>query len=126
MPELFPELPAGARAYAAHPGHYDYYASNCVKDLKLSRVEIPHDHDDGLRIRFAPNPFKHDVGLTVTYRAVMSFTVENHDGTELVGLGDVMLDEVLPHPDGCSHETTFIGGRITVACSDLVAEWKSA
>ncbi|GAA2003317.1 hypothetical protein GCM10009799_33070 [Nocardiopsis rhodophaea] len=126
LPRLLPQLPDGARAYSSATGHYDFYSSSCVKDLKLSQIEIPHDKVTSLRIHFAPNPFKHDSGLTITYMAVTSFDVECEKADGLVGLGDVMLDEVLPNDSGCTHEIAFHSGRIKITCSDLSAKWEKS
>ncbi|GAA1082084.1 hypothetical protein [Nocardiopsis composta] len=123
LPDLLPELPEGARSYASRAGHYDFYAPDCVKDLLLVRVDLPEEGEIDLRLRFAPNPFKHDAGLTIAYSEVTGFSVESRDGDGLVGLGDVMLDEVLPAPSGCTHEIAFFTGRIMIACADLSAEW---
>src|SRR5690606_26435454 len=60
LPDLLPELPEGARSYASRAGHYDFYAPDCVKDLLLVRVDLPEEGEIDLRLRFAPNPFKHD------------------------------------------------------------------
>ncbi|MDA2811071.1 hypothetical protein O4J56_10525 [Nocardiopsis sp. RSe5-2] len=124
LPELVPDLPEGARAFASEAGHYNYYSRRCVKDLKLARVDLPLGDDAPLRLRFAPNPFKHDAGLTLTYTGAEAFTVDSDDGDGLVGLGDVMLDEVLPAAEGCTHEIAFRWGRVTIACTDLHAEWQ--
>ncbi|MEU5210108.1 hypothetical protein [Streptomyces sp. NPDC020742] len=37
--------------------------------------------------------------------------------------GTVILDEVLPHADGCSHEVAFRPGTLFVVCRDLTATW---
>ncbi|WP_017622525.1 hypothetical protein [Nocardiopsis chromatogenes] len=124
LPELLPGLPEGARAFASDPDHYDYYSRRCVKDLKLARVDLPLDGDGPLHVRFAPNPFKHDTGLTLTYTGADAFTVDSDDGDGLVGLGDVVLDEILPADGGCTHEIAFRWGRVTIACTDLRARWQ--
>jgi hypothetical protein len=38
----------------------------------------------------------------------------------------VILDEILPYPDGCTHELACRPGTLVVACRDLVAEWVAA
>jgi hypothetical protein len=38
----------------------------------------------------------------------------------------VILDEILPHPDGCSHEIAFRPGTVMVVCRDLTATWLEA
>ncbi|MHC0434198.1 hypothetical protein ACX6XY_29120 [Streptomyces sp. O3] len=39
------------------------------------------------------------------------------------GLGTVILDEILPHRDGCSHEIACWDGTLTLVCRDLRATW---
>jgi hypothetical protein len=41
-------------------------------------------------------------------------------------LGEVILDEVLPHPDGCAHEIACHSGAITIVCRDLDASCAEA
>lgn len=48
------------------------------------------------------------------------------DVCDPASLGDVILDEILPLPDGCTHEVARRPGRLVVACRDLVAEWVPA
>ncbi|MGX1271164.1 hypothetical protein RKD18_004358 [Streptomyces phaeoluteigriseus] len=38
-------------------------------------------------------------------------------------LGEVVLDEILPHPAGCTHELVCRPGTLVVVCRDLEAEW---
>jgi hypothetical protein len=42
----------------------------------------------------------------------------------VAALGDVVLDEVLPHEGGCTHEIACRPGTLVVACRDLVAVWE--
>ncbi|WP_329335992.1 hypothetical protein OG252_12750 [Streptomyces sp. NBC_01352] len=35
----------------------------------------------------------------------------------------MILDEILPHKNGCSHELTFWNGTLIVICHDLLATW---
>ncbi|GLW97024.1 hypothetical protein Misp02_11110 [Microtetraspora sp. NBRC 16547] len=42
------------------------------------------------------------------------------------GCSVVILDEVLPHPGGCTHEIAFRPGTISVTCRDLEAVWSPA
>jgi hypothetical protein len=78
---LAPRLPAGARAFAADPEHYDFTSGHCVKDLTISRVQF--------------------------------WTSDRQ----------VILDEILPHDHGCSHEIACWSGSLTVVCRDLTATW---
>ncbi|MYS07209.1 hypothetical protein GTW71_12340 [Streptomyces sp. SID6041] len=41
-------------------------------------------------------------------------------------LGTVVLDEVLPHRDGCSDEIACREGSLTIVCDDLRANWTEA
>jgi hypothetical protein len=38
-------------------------------------------------------------------------------------LGTVILDEILPHGDGCSHEIACWEGTLTIFCRDLQVVW---
>ncbi|MGQ4268257.1 hypothetical protein [Nocardiopsis changdeensis] len=131
LPGLAARLPPGARAFAADPGHYDFYGSRCVKDLRPAGIAMAPGGEGlfDLTLTFEPNPFKHDAGLSLAYTGASSFAVEadgeraRTDGGPLPGLGDVTLDEVLPHERGCSHEVGLLGGRILVVARDVVAAW---
>lgn len=45
----------------------------------------------------------------------------DHGGRPHSGL---LVDELLPHSDGVSHELEFTGGTITVVAHDLTAGWR--
>lgn len=84
-----------------------------------------------LELTFAPNEFKHDSGLVVRYTNLINFSVDVSSAQRLTDvwpdtrrLGDVQLDEILPHEKGCSHEIEMTGGTIRAVSGDLVAEWK--
>ncbi|MEU2552901.1 hypothetical protein ABZ589_14665 [Streptomyces sp. NPDC013313] len=47
-------------------------------------------------------------------------------GCDPASLGEVILDEMLPAPAGCTHEPARRPGTLVVACRDLVAEWVPA
>lgn len=125
LEELSKSLPSGARSYSLSSGHYDPCSPWCVKDLKLKEANLSVGETMSLRLSFLPNQFKHESGLVINYVDVSSFSVS----TELEGesdpleLGDLQLDEILPHQVGCSHEISFTGGSIFVVCRDLRAYW---
>lgn len=83
--------------------------------MKYDAKNVP-----SLMMAFAPNRFKHDAGLVLRYSDVMSLVVERSGEG---GLGDIQLDEILPHDRGCSHVIKMTGGAIRVVCRDVVAQW---
>lgn len=119
------ELPAAAYDFASDAGHYDFYGSRCVKDLTLSTFRMSNGSELGLEIHFDPNKWKHDAALAIAYEQVSS-VVMSATGSGPVGptlLGSVILDEVLPHSGGVSHELAFHGGTLKIVCRDLKARW---
>lgn len=120
LPEFAGALPPGARAFAADPDHYYFVSKRCVKDLALERISVGQD---SLELYFRHNCWKHDDDLVIRYEGVFELTIDvaslTYGGIRPV----VILDEVLPHPDGCSHEIAFRPGTIQVLCRDLVATW---
>ena len=44
LPTLATSLPAGARAFATDPEHYNYYGQQCVKDLKPQHLTAGEDN----------------------------------------------------------------------------------
>jgi len=124
-------LPSGAAAYARDPQHYDFYGPRCVKDLKLDSLKLVDGHGAlSAELTFSPNKFKHDSGLVIRYVDLTNIAVDvlpesgaEKRWPETRRLGDVQLDEVLPHQAGCSHEIRMTGGTIFVVSADLVAEW---
>jgi hypothetical protein len=126
LPSLEGEPPSGAWGFASDPGHYDFYGTQCVKDLNIAQVVFSDDGASSLTIRFERNEWKHESGLTVRYRDVAALLIDV-DETSSLGpkrLGSVILDEVLPHERGCRHEIAFTGGSIVGVCADLDAAWQ--
>ncbi|WP_459546248.1 hypothetical protein [Nocardia sp. X0981] len=128
LPELSAALPAGAAAYAAEPGHYDFSSTRCVHDLKLDRI-LSGEDDDGtwMRLGLRHNCWKHEEDLTIHYTGVAGFTLQATSDMPHAGrLGEVILDEVLPHPNGCTHEVACHTGSVIIICRDLTATWVEA
>ncbi|GHF02472.1 hypothetical protein GCM10014715_68270 [Streptomyces spiralis] len=127
LPKLLDRLPAGASAFASDPGHYDIAAATrCVKDLEPAGVHLATDRSGGLVLEFAPNRFKHDSGLRITYSGVRHFSVDYAHAIDWMPVDTVLLDEILPDEDGgCLHEIALTDASITVRCRDLEAVWGS-
>ncbi|MFB8179870.1 hypothetical protein ACFC8N_28355 [Streptomyces sp. NPDC055966] len=125
LPRLRGELPPGAWAFVSDPGHYDIPgAARCVKDLELAGVRLATDRSGGLVLEFAPNRWKHDSGLRVSYSGVRHFAVDYHRAIDWMAVDTVLLDEVLPDENGgCVHEIELTDATVTVRCDDLEAVW---
>jgi hypothetical protein len=119
LPELADQLPPGARAFATDPGHYALSGSRCVKDLRPR--EVRRTADDGIELHFRHSCWKHDEDLVVRYTGVSRFQTDVLGACDVTALADVILDELLPHPDGCTHEIACRPGTLVVACRDLAA-----
>ena len=135
LPELRERLPAGAWAFASDPEHYDFHSSRRIKDLKLGSMEFSRREDGKvIVITFLPGRFTHDESLAITYSGVYSYEAAvsraghgaDAQDDNMEDLGDVRIDEILPHEHGCSHEIELIGGRILIVCRDLAAVWQDA
>jgi hypothetical protein len=132
LPEIAEALPAGARTFAESEGHYDFYNLKCVKDLRLSEINLLDSSGAlALEVSWAPSKLKHDSGLVVRYKGVISLSVEASRRAEEAEtwpeskrLGDLQLDEILPHEAGCSHEMVMTDGVIKIVSADLDAEWR--
>ncbi|MEY9992763.1 hypothetical protein ABIE67_004795 [Streptomyces sp. V4I8] len=128
LSELAEQLPPGARAFATDPGHYDFSGRRCVKDLTPHEVRRAYDV---IELRLRHNCWKHDEDLVVRYRGVSHFqagavdVMAAGDGG-VSALGEVILDEVLPHAHGCTHEIACRPGTLVVVCRDFVASWVAA
>ncbi|MEU6589404.1 hypothetical protein ABZ923_09245 [Streptomyces sp. NPDC046881] len=127
LPRLRGQLPPGAWAFVSEPGHYDIpRADRCVKDLELAGVHPATDKSGGLVLEFAPNRFKHESGLRISYSGVRRFSIEYHHAIDWMRVDTVLLDEILPDEDGgCVHEIALTDASITVHCQDLEAVWGS-
>jgi hypothetical protein len=121
LPSFAAALPPGARAFATDPAHYAFGGKRCVKDLRPSEARRSGEGD--IEIHFRHNCFKHDEDLVVRYTGVSRFQSDVLDVCDPASLGEVILDEILPHPGGCTHELNCRPGTLVVACRDLVAEW---
>ncbi|MZD06599.1 hypothetical protein GTW43_16060 [Streptomyces sp. SID5785] len=126
LPRIVDELPTGAREFVSDPAHYALGAGNtrCVKDLALSGMQVATDKSGGLTLEFAPDQWKHDAGLRISYSGVKSFSVEYGHSIDWMAVDTVLLDEVLPDGDGgCTHEIALTDATILVRCADLSAVW---
>jgi hypothetical protein len=124
IPDFSDRLPEGARGFALQEGHYDFSSRSCVKDLKVSSMSMSSVVEGSLEIKFEPNQWKHDSGLTVTYQDVTRVEVSSRSVMVLADLlGSVLVDEILPDGSGCSHEISLRDGSVFVQCRDLVATW---
>ncbi|MES4886944.1 hypothetical protein [Streptomyces sp. NPDC096012] len=124
LPGLATGLPPGARAFATDPARYDFGGRRCVRDLVPA--EVSHGAGDALEIRFRHDCARHDEDLVVRYSGVSRFQTDVLDACDPASLGAVLLDEILPHPVGCTHELACRPGTLVVACRDLAAQWVPA
>ncbi|MDI3403169.1 hypothetical protein [Streptomyces cavernicola] len=121
LPSIFDDLPPGAWAFATSPDHYDFRSGRCVKDLTLRAVRDAGGEE--MEVEFQHNCWKHDQDLLICYVGVSGFRIDPVDEDRGTDLGAVILDEILPHRDGCSHEIACWDGTLTVVCRDLQATW---
>ncbi|MER7195874.1 hypothetical protein [Streptomyces flaveolus] len=126
LPSLVDDLPAGARRFATAPEHYHFYSKRCVKDLEVQSIRTIGADDQQVEIQFRHNCWKHDEDLVIHYAGISSFDAGGVENNNWADLGTVILDEILPHQNGCSHEIAFWNGSLTVVCRDLVATWTEA
>lgn len=134
LPVVQDKLPEGARSFALDPNHYDFSGPLCIKDLKVTEVSLRDQNDTvSLEIAFAPNRFKHDAGLVLSYVDVVEFAVQvtadprtKNVWPETRRLGDAQLDELLPHEKGFSHEIAMTGGSLWIVAADLRSKWTAS
>jgi hypothetical protein len=115
------DLPPGARAFATDADHYDFSSRRCVKDLELRAVRGAGSQE--MEVEFQHSCWKHDQDLLIRYVGVSGFVIDPVDEGRGTDLGAVILDEILPHGDGCSHEIACWDGTLTIVCRDLRATW---
>ncbi|GAA3441336.1 hypothetical protein [Planomonospora venezuelensis] len=127
LPEFADALPAGARAFAADRLHYDFHGPRCVKDLNLERIAFGETGGESfMELAFRHNCWKHEEDLVIRYDGVSDYRLDIAAPSGVEPRSVVILDEILPHPDGCSHEIAFRPGTVTVVCRDLTATWVEA
>ncbi|NJP65701.1 hypothetical protein [Streptomyces spiramenti] len=124
LPLFARELPPGARAFATDAAHYDFHSSRCVKDLTVSLLQWSGEGE--LAVKFRHNCWKHDRDLVIRYTGVSGFAVDLPADERGRLRGTVILDEILPHQEGCSHEIACREGSLTLVCRDLRASWTEA
>ncbi|WP_329492798.1 hypothetical protein [Kitasatospora herbaricolor] len=126
LPALSTSLPPGARAFAADQSHYDFAGRRCVKDLTLHQATFLHD-GQVLDLRLRHNCWKHDEDLVIRYTGVSDVQIDTpNEPSTWDDLGTLILDETLPHNQGCTHEMAFRPGSVIVTCNDITAEWVEA
>jgi hypothetical protein len=127
LPEFTGALPVGARAFATDLRHYDFHGPRCVKDLVLERIAFGVTGGDTcMELTLKHNCWKHEEDLIIRYADVSDFRIDLAAPSGIEPRSVVILDEVLPHPAGCSHEIAFRPGTIMVVCGDLTAMWVKA
>lgn len=122
LADMAPSLPAGARAFASEPGHYNFRSDRCVKDLWFRSFEVA-DSGGVARLSFGPNAAKHTVGLQLEYRAVVSVRFSRERSPDVGWFGSVLLDELRPSSAGVAHEIAMTGGTLHVDAEDIQASW---
>ncbi|MFH9426527.1 hypothetical protein [Streptomyces sp. NPDC017529] len=110
------------RRFVATSGD-DFSSKRCVKDLELQHIRGVGADDQRVEIQFRHNCWKHDEDLVIRYADVSNFDAGSTGDDDWTVLGTVILDEILPHQNGCSHEIGFWNGSLSVVCRDLVATW---
>ena len=112
LPELVIALPPGAATFATDPRHYDFASEFCVKDLKIEEIRILDGNAQlTMTIRFAFNDIPGVPRLSITYTGVTGFAIttdpaydvnDDWNGPHIKRLSDVQIDEIMPHPHGCT------------------------
>jgi hypothetical protein len=116
------ELPPGARAFALDPEHYDFSHEWSPRSATFDRMST-RSTDDGVEVTLV---------LAAWGGAPPEFVLQYDGVTRVESDGDhhglprsrLLVDELLPHTDGVSHELEFTGGTITVVARDLTAGWR--
>ncbi|GAA0388446.1 hypothetical protein GCM10009530_44420 [Microbispora corallina] len=107
--------------------HYDYYGPRCVKDLHLERIAFDETgRENSMELAFRHNCWKHEEDLIIRYEGVSDYRLDLAGPLEVRPSSVVIFDEILPHPNGCSHEIAFRPGTIMVVCRDLTVTWVEA
>ncbi|WP_211588761.1 hypothetical protein [Allorhizocola rhizosphaerae] len=133
LPELAGSLPPGAYRFVSDPEHYDFFSERAIKDLKIERLELVDAFAVlGVELRLAYNELPDVPRLTITYREVTNVSVDVRSGFQIredwivagiKRLGDVLIDEVRPSPQGCVHVMEMVHGAVSITCKDLDAAW---
>ncbi|MDR6974187.1 hypothetical protein J2X68_000865 [Streptomyces sp. 3330] len=76
-----------------------------------------------MEVEFRHNCRKHERDLLIRYAGVSRFIVDPADEDRGTDIWTVILDEILPHRDGCSHEIACWDGTLTIVSRDLQATW---
>jgi hypothetical protein len=126
LPALSTSLPPGARTFATDPCHYDFVGRRCVKDLTLHQATFLHE-GQALDLHLRHNCWKHEEDLVIRYAGVTAVRISTpNEPSTWDKLGTLILDEILPHDQGCSHEMAFRPGSVIVTCNDITATWVAA
>lgn len=124
LAEIAPRLPQGARQFATDPEHYDFYSERCVKDLAFVSEDYLVENETCALV-FAPNSFKHESGLRLSYSGVESIEVRMEPSPFPNPMRfSVLLDELIPEGGRIVHEFCLRGGSVVVRAADLVAAWE--
>jgi hypothetical protein len=122
LPSLARDLPPGASEFALDPQHYDFVSDRSVHDLWFRSLRLD-DADGAASLSFGHSGEKHAYGLSLVYPGLVRIVVDRQRDPGVERLGQLLLDELRPSPDGFVHEFAMTGGSLLVVARDLEAVW---
>jgi hypothetical protein len=118
LPSLATSLPPGASAFALDPQHYDFSSDRCVHDLWFRSLTLD-DSGGSAALSFGAG----EVNLSLVYSGLVRVAIDRDRDPGIGWLGQLLLDELRPSPEGCVHEFAMTGGSLLVVARDVDATW---
>lgn len=122
LPKLARDLPPGASDFALDPHHYDFVSDRSVHDLWFRSLTLD-DANSAASLSLGDSNEKRAYGLNLVYSGLVRIVVDRQRDPADERLGQVLLDELRPSPEGFVHEIALTGGSLLVVARDLEAAW---
>ena len=101
---------------------YDFVSDRSVHDLWFRSLTLD-DANSAASLSLGDSNEKRAYGLNLVYSGLVRIVVDRQRDPADERLGQVLLDELRPSPEGFVHEIALTGGSLLVVARNLEEAW---